>query len=196
MSRLDYRNKHLPCVLDSIRVKVQNIDNANFNANSVYIVPEGGSNRLGMLGVASLINQLLSLNYDFDLLCAPVGSGGTLSGVVKGAGKIPVLGFSALKNAYDLDDRVNALLHLNERKQFNICHDFHLGGFGKVPAPLKQFLFRFEAIFGIPLEPVYTAKMVLGIICKLLVGEISTNCRIAVLHTGGLQGSRSLLGDK
>ena len=65
-----------------------------------------------------------------------------------------------------------------------------------MPAPLKQFLFRFEAIFGIPLEPVYTAKMVLGIICKLLVGEISTNCRIAVLHTGGLQGSRSLLGDK
>jgi D-cysteine desulfhydrase len=51
-----------------------------------------------------------------------------------------------------------------------------------------QFIQEFEAAYSIPLEQVYTGKMLFGIQQMILRGEIKPEQRLLVLHTGGLQG--------
>ena len=45
------------------------------------IVPEGGSNALALIGMAEVIDEL-NQQSEFDTLLSPVGSGGTLAGLI------------------------------------------------------------------------------------------------------------------
>ncbi|WP_419618171.1 hypothetical protein [Thiolapillus sp.] len=69
-------------------------------------------------------------------------------------------------------------------------HYPHFGGFGKSDVRLQTFIDNFIRCTGIPLEPVYTGKMLYGIYDLIERGFFRPGQRIVVLHTGGLQGSR------
>jgi len=86
---------------------------------------------------------------------------------------------------------VNALL-AQPRNNWHINLDYHFGGFAKTNAELLAFINDFETRTHIPLEPVYTGKMLYGLYDLIQKQTFQANQRIIAVHTGGLQGKRSL----
>lgn len=184
------------------------------------IIPEGGSNGLGVWGMAELMRRVFQYTQTGDssyqgVVC-PVGSGGTLAGILLALATwqfphVPfVLGVSALKGLTGrLERSVEALVHqgreagrglggphdgfamtLDELPSWSIAHGFHQGGFGLSSAALKKELAFWQAE-GVAFDPVYTGKMMMAIREITAVGEIIPSGRLLAIHTGGLQGVRA-----
>ena len=151
------------------------------------MIPEGGTNELAVKGVAEfgtiLINEL-----DFDYICLPVGTGGTMAGLVRGMnGRKNVLGFSVLKGGGFLNDEVKSWSG-NSFDNWSIVEDYHFGGYGKTTKELIDFIAEMENLHQLPLDQVYTAKMMFGIFDLVQKGFFKKGSTILALHTGGLQG--------
>lgn len=155
----------------------------------VYIIPEGGTNKLALNGVAEILNNI---ELDFDYLCVPVGSGGTLAGLIVGLnGKKKVIGFSALKGGEYLTETINELLSNSSIRKFDnweIQTSYHFGGFAKINRNLIEFIDWFRTENNILLEPLYTGKMMCGINDLISKNYFPKNSKIVAIHTGGLQG--------
>lgn len=176
VSRQAYRDKESPKMLADLRQMF----------GDFHLLPEGGSNHLGVQGAEAIV-ELVDPDA-FDLFVLPVGTGGTLAGIAKALppGK-QVLGISVLKGAQYLEGEIENLAPgLNN---WRLDHEGHEGGYGKVSKNLKSFVLAFEEQTSIPIEPVYTGKMLLRL-CQLLSGGELKNKRILAIHTGGLQGRR------
>ena len=79
-----------------------------------YIVPEGGTNISGIKGCEEILTE-----YDkefFDVVCVPVGSGGTFSGLINSSlSDQKILGFSALNNS-NIKEVINRFVKKNNWK--------------------------------------------------------------------------------
>lgn len=160
------------------------------------LLPEGGANPQGVAGcrqIAALIRQLAP---GVPRILLAVGTGTTLAGIVAGLGltsPAEIIGISALKGAEDLEQRVHVALHAAEAAEhapWQILHEYHCGGFARVTAGLREFMLAFEAVHGVPLEPVYTGKMLYAIHQRCSSGQWDCDTPILAIHTGGLQGRR------
>ena len=152
-----------------------------------YWLPEGGAQALAIKGVAELVNEI---DVAYDILCAPCGTGATLAGMIDAVPEqVSVMGFAALKNAGFLQTHVESLLPRSS-PNWRINLDYHFGGFAKSNAELMTFIADFEFKTGIPLEPVYTGKMMYALYDLLSKNAFKSGQRIIALHTGGLQGNR------
>ena len=152
-----------------------------------YLIPEGGTNSLALKGCAEMAAELTDT---FDYLCCPVGTGGTLAGVIMGLdGKGEILGFSSLKGNF-LQQEVNDLLLAEgiAYQNWSINTAYHFGGYAKVKPELLEFIRAFEQKHQILLDPVYTAKMLFGIYDLVEKGFFLQGSTVMALHTGGLQG--------
>lgn len=148
-----------------------------------YIIPEGGTNHLAIQGCTEILSPADLEN--FDLICCAAGTGGTIAGLIEAsAAHQHVLGFSALKGDFLTPD----VEQWTARRNWRITDEFCQGGYAKSTPELMQFIQEFEAAYSIPLEQIYTGKMLFGIQQMILRGEIKPEQRILVLHTGGLQG--------
>ncbi|MBC2837718.1 1-aminocyclopropane-1-carboxylate deaminase/D-cysteine desulfhydrase [Robiginitalea sp. SC105] len=151
-----------------------------------YLLPEGGTNREAIRGCAEILGPE---DAAFNWVCCPVGTGGTLAGLV--AGSFPgqrIRGYSALK-ADDLSESLKALV---PGDNWDLCTAFHFGGYARIDASLVRFINQFFADTGIPLDPVYTGKMLYGILDEVGRGTFEKGSRILAIHTGGLQGIRGM----
>ena len=104
-----------------------------------------------------------------------------------------LVGVSALKGAGDLDTAVGSALDeagLQAALPWEINHDFHCGGFARTNETLRKFLLEFEKLQGLALDPVYTAKALLGVHAHLASECWSRAEPVLFIHTGGLQGRR------
>lgn len=152
-----------------------------------YWLPEGGAQALALKGVAELVNEIDVL---YDILCAPCGTGATLAGLIDAVpDPVSVMGFAALKNAEFLQVDVESLLP-RPSPNWQINHNYHFGGFAKTNAELMAFITDFEFKTGIPLEPVYTGKMMYALYDLIARHNFQPGQRIIAVHTGGLQGKR------
>jgi len=152
-----------------------------------YWLPEGGAQALALQGVAELVAEI---DMPYDILCAPCGTGTTLAGLIAAAPEsVSVLGIAALKNAGFLINDVQALL-AQPHHNWRINLDYHFGGYASSNADLIAFINTFEANTGIPLEPVYTGKMLYALYELIKNHAFKAGQRIIALHTGGLQGNR------
>lgn len=152
-----------------------------------YWLTEGGAHALALKGVAELVNEI---EIPYDTLCVPCGTGTTLAGIIDAAQEqVSVLGFAALKNAGFLLGEVEAMLS-QSRNNWHINLGYHFGGFAKINAELSAFTDDFELKTGIPLEPVYTGKMMYAVYDLITKHYFKPGERIIALHTGGLQGKR------
>ncbi len=148
-----------------------------------YIVPEGGTNALAVKGCKEI---LTAEDCNFTHVCCAVGTGGTISGIINSAGQNQqILGFPALKNAAL---RADILTFAKDKKNWRLIEDYHFGGYGKITAELVQFMNDFSSKTNIPLDPVYTSKMVFGVIDLINKGFFEPSSSILLIHTGGLQG--------
>ncbi|MCG8610893.1 MAG: pyridoxal-phosphate dependent enzyme [Pseudomonadales bacterium] len=171
------------------------------------LLPEGGSNQLAVAGIADMVGVIESYQAAFDYIVLPVGSGGTLAGILRyyaGREDAPIIiGVSALKGvAGALEETVLGLVgaegdfiddlpmtHL--LPEWWIEHDFHCGGFAKVSSELQELKTRFECQTAVPLDNVYNSKVILAVKHLLECGKIPDRARLLILHTGGLQGIRN-----
>jgi 1-aminocyclopropane-1-carboxylate deaminase len=149
---------------------------------SFYLVPEGGTNDLAVKGCEEILTEL---DADFDFVCSAVGTGGTISGLINSA--LPhqkVLGFPALKGDF-LQDEIRNFV---QNKNWELQTDYHFGGYGKVTTEFIEWINWFYAQTGIPLDPIYTGKMVFGVMDLIQRNYFPPNSKILMIHTGGLQG--------
>ena len=152
-----------------------------------YWLPEGGAQTLALKGVSELVGEI---NVVFDILCTPCGTGATLAGIINAVPiGVSVVGFAALKNAVFLRNDVESILPM-PCTNWQINHNYHFGGFAKTSAELLTFISDFEDKTGIPLEPVYTGKMMYALFDLIAKHTFKPGQRIIAIHTGGLQGKR------
>lgn len=154
-----------------------------------YLLPEGGTNLLAVKGCTDIIHNIA----DFDYVCISVGTGGTLAGLaIAMEEQGSLLGFSALKNGSSfLSEDINKLTQQYCGKvfgNFQIIDHYHFGGYAKFKPELIHFINRFTTLHQIPLDPIYTGKMLFGIYDMIKKGLFSKGSRILAIHSGGLQG--------
>lgn len=178
VSRDDYRKKN----------ESEFIAQLQHRFGDFYLIPEGGTNPLAVRGCEEL-GKWLSREARFDVIALPVGTGGTMAGLINSLAGKSVLGFSSLKSGSFLKEEVRKLLS-RDATDWTIVEDFHFGGYGKVTEELKSFIVRFEKEHGIPLDPVYTGKMMFGLAQMIKDGKFADGTTILALHTGGLQGRK------
>ncbi len=183
LNRISYRKKYSSEVIDKLQTTF----------GDFYLLPEGGTNQLAVKGCSEIINNI---KEDFDFICCPCGTGGTLAGLVSGLkGKKYAVGFSVLKGASFLKDNVESLLQ--ENNEFNYTNwdinlDYHFGGYAKLDKQLVDFVNNFSIQSKIPIEPIYSGKMLFGIYDLVSKGFFREGSRILAIHTGGLQGLKGL----
>ena len=121
-----------------------------------------------------------------------VGTGTTLAGIAAAAAAgDSISGIAALKKVPDIEPRVAGLLQeLAPRATpvWEILYDYHAGGFARVSPETRAFQLAFEAVQGIPLDPVYTAKAMFMVHSLRSAGIWDKDEALTVVHTGGLQG--------
>ncbi|MCB0374293.1 MAG: 1-aminocyclopropane-1-carboxylate deaminase/D-cysteine desulfhydrase [Sinomicrobium sp.] len=172
VSRDAYRRKHTASFLQSLKTEF----------GACYIIPEGGTNALAVKGCEEILTDE---DRYFDVICCPVGTGGTLSGLINRSHDCQyVLGFSALKG----DFLKNDIRKFVRKTNWEIVSRYHFGGYGMVNAELIGFINDFKATTGIPLDPVYTGKMMYGIVRLITEGYFKADSQLLAIHTGGLQG--------
>lgn len=155
-----------------------------------YQLPDGGCNGLAIKGVAEMMSEI---KQTFDVCCVSVGTGCTLAGCIVGAkqaGIKNVIGFSSLKGEDTLStDVVRMLIEYGEKNSvfWHINRDYDFGGYGKVTDELQGFIAQFQHEQNILLDPVYTAKMLYGILDMCARNMFERRTKIVAIHTGGLQ---------
>lgn len=147
-----------------------------------YLLPEGGTNQLAVKGCEEILS---SKDKKFNYICAPVGTGGTLAGLINASDNHQtVLGFSALKGTFQDSEIKKYTSKIN----YEIIDSYCFGGYAKIDSELIRFINEFRKTTGIPLDPIYTGKMMYGILDLIKKGELNENSSILAIHTGGLQG--------
>lgn len=162
------------------------------------IIPEGGSNKQALLGVAEIIDEAKQ-QVAFDTVLTPIGSGGTLAGLALGTRGInKVIGISVLKGANYLQEEVKSLLaqHQYSENNWHIEHDYHCGGYAKFKQEHLDEILQIQQELDIPLEPVYSGKMFRALLKMLEAGRFESGSNILLIHTGGLQGLHGMVDRK
>jgi 1-aminocyclopropane-1-carboxylate deaminase len=151
-----------------------------------YLLPEGGTNALAIKGCQEIVSEN---DYDFDIICCPVGTGGTIAGIINGSdAKQTVLGFPALKGDFSIKD----IRKFADKGNWKLQTGYHFGGYAKVSEELINFMNDFHQKTQIPLDPIYTGKMIYGIMHLIAKGHFKPNTKILAIHTGGLQGIQGM----
>ncbi len=172
VSRDTYRSKEMPEFLEKMQSQF----------GDFYLLPEGGTNELAIKGCEEILNELDS---EFSYVCTSVGTGGTVSGIINSAASHQnIIGFSSLKGDFLQKD----IAKFANQKNWTINCKYHFGGYGKVTNELIEFMNSFYIQYGIPLDPIYTGKMMFGILDLIQKDFFPPNSKILAIHTGGLQG--------
>ncbi|REH54542.1 1-aminocyclopropane-1-carboxylate deaminase [Tenacibaculum gallaicum] len=148
-----------------------------------YLVPEGGTNALAVKGCEEV---LTNEDEKFNYICCAVGTGGTISGLINSAeNHQKVIGFPALKGDFLVEE---IKPYVKGSENWSLQTNYHFGGYGKYSEELIRFINEFKEQTGVLLDPVYTGKMLFGILDLVSKDMFSKNSKILAIHTGGLQG--------
>lgn len=182
VSREQYRHRDDPGYLEKLKGTFHN----------PYIIPEGGTLPLALPGVAEMVVETeAQLGYPPDYFAVAAGTGGTAAGIV--AASASTLAFSALKNGGFLKNEILNLVNKERAEDFlQLFTDYHFGGYARHKPELLAFMQDFEERHRVPLEHVYTGKMLFGLYDLMKKGFFKKGETIVAIHTGGLQGRSHL----
>ena len=173
ISRADYRNKE----------QTNFVADLSKEFGDFYLIPEGGTNQLAIKGCEEILTNQDAI---FDYICLAVGTGGTISGVINSLqDHQKCLGFPALKGIF-LEEEIKK--YVKSEENWSLQTDYHFGGYAKYNDDLIRFINTFKNQSDILLDPVYTAKMVYGVLDLIGKNHFPSKTKILAIHTGGLQG--------
>jgi 1-aminocyclopropane-1-carboxylate deaminase len=174
-TRQQYRHKNL-----------EELSVSGTECDKFYIIPEGGTNELAVRGCEEILTPEDS---EFDYVCCAVGTGGTIAGIINSsAAHQKILGFPALKGNF-LADEISKFAHGNN---WELISGYEFGGYAKIDADLITFINAFYKQTNIALDPVYTGKVLFGVMDLIKGDFFPTRSKILVIHTGGLQGIKGM----
>ncbi|WP_431137294.1 1-aminocyclopropane-1-carboxylate deaminase/D-cysteine desulfhydrase [Psychroserpens mesophilus] len=172
VSRETYRNKTSHDYIESLKNEF----------GDVFLIPEGGTNQLAVKGCEEILPEV---NQKFNYICCPVGTGGTISGLINSStSHQKIIGFPALKGDF-LNEEIAKFA---TKTNWELVSEYHFGGYAKVNDDLIQFINQFKKKHKVPLDPIYTGKMMYGIYDLIAKGYFKKDAKILAIHTGGLQG--------
>ncbi len=176
VTREDYKKKEDPSFLIELQRTL----------GDFYTLPEGGTNSLAVSGCEEILSERTT---QYDYICVPVGTGGTLAGLVS-ASEVhqKVIGFSALKGTFQEKE----VKKYTDKTNFRILDTYSFGGYGKIDVGLVRFINDFKEKTQIPLDPIYTGKMIFGVFDLIKNGFFEEKSNILMIHTGGLQGIKGM----
>ncbi len=176
ITREEYRKKN----------ELEFIEKLKTQFSDFYLIPEGGTNEFAIKGCKEILTKQ---DNDFDYICTPVGTGGTIAGIIESSNKNQtVLGFSALKGTYHSSD----IKKYTDKSNYRILDDYCIGGYAKVNLELIEFINDFKEKTNIQLDPIYTGKMIFGIFDLFKKGYFKEGSSVLAIHTGGLQGIKGM----
>jgi 1-aminocyclopropane-1-carboxylate deaminase len=154
-------------------------------------VNEGGYGVLGMQGASDILTVKDTTRYTH--IIAAVGTGTMLAGLINSSNtKQHVIGISSMKGNLSLMEQVQNLLSEDRKQDVQIFHDYHFGGYGKHPQQLIDFINNAYQQFQLPLDIVYTGKTFYAIADLAKKSFFPPDSKILMIHSGGLQGNKSL----
>ncbi|MAW20978.1 MAG: 1-aminocyclopropane-1-carboxylate deaminase [Flavobacteriales bacterium] len=152
-----------------------------------YLIPEGGSNSLGIRGASEIIDS----NDVQDFICCSVGTGATISGIIRSAdGRQKVIGFPAIKGFTQLESDISCW---SNRSNWELINNYVCGGYARINKALLDIIYTFYETYNIPLDAVYTGKMMLGILDLVFKDYFPRGSSILAIHTGGVQGNKGMV---
>ena len=152
------------------------------NFGDFYVIPEGGTNDFAIKGCEEILTDD---DEKYDFICCSIGTGGTISGLInKSLSQQNILGFPSLKGDFLQKD----ICKFANKENWKLILEYHFGGYGKVSQELIAFINDFYKKYNIPLDPIYTGKMVFGVIDLINKNYFPENSKILLIHTGGIQG--------
>jgi len=176
VTREDYRRKTESLFIENLKQEF----------GDFYLVPEGGTNEFAIRGCEEILTKE---DAEYDFICCSIGTGGTISGIINSV--LPhqkILGFPSLKGDF-LQDEIRKFVR---NDKWELITDYHFGGYGKVNTELITFINHFYDQNKIPLDAIYTAKMVFGVMDLIDKDYFPENAKILLIHTGGIQGNAGM----
>jgi D-cysteine desulfhydrase len=168
-----------------------------------YLIPLGGSNRVGALGYVAameeLMGQIEELELDVDAIVFASGSGGTQAGMMVGAKALgfrgQVVGISVDKTEKGLKATLEELvpqtaeylgLGLSFGEADLVVYDDYVGeGYGVLGDPEREAIRLMAKAEGLLLDPVYTGRAMAGLLDLIGKGVLGPEETIIFWHTGG-----------
>jgi 1-aminocyclopropane-1-carboxylate deaminase len=176
VDRSTYRRKAEPRTLAALLRAV--------GAEDAYVVPEGGSNTEAVRGCRALGEELRGLA---DVVAVACGTGGTLAGLAAGlAPEQRALGIPVLRGEFLAAE----VLALQERAfgarcgTWSLDDRFHFGGYARRTPGLDAFAEDFEQRHGLPVERLYVAKLLYGLLELTEEGAFPPGTTVAAVVTG------------
>ena len=177
ISREKYRLKDTLEFLDELKLKFGNF----------YLIPEGGDNDLAVKGTSEILDK----NDRQDYICCPVGTGGTITGLINAQLSFQnVIGFPVINNSLYIEDKVSSVVN---NSNFTFINDYKIGGYAKYNESLVNFINDFFENHNVPLDIIYTGKMIYGIFDLVYNNFFPRGSSILAIHTGGIQGNRGMI---
>jgi L-cysteate sulfo-lyase len=171
-----------------------------------YVIPGGGSNRVGALGYVSCAQELMQqadeMGLRIDRVVTATGSAGTQAGLVVGlegsnAG-VPVLGIGVRLPKDRQEANVHRLAEATAdyvgtrggiaRSAVVANCDYVGPGYGHPTPGMTEAVLMLARLEGVLLDPVYSGKAMAGLIDLIRKGEIGKSETVVFLHTGGAVG--------
>lgn len=181
ISRSEYREKNVASFQRDLRNRFGNF----------YLLPEGGSNLLAVQGCSLFASSEL-INLDCDHIYLPVGTGGTMAGVICGLrDSVKVTGVPVLRNGGFLEDEIRNFAYQYSGHAFtnwSLLSSYHHGGYARTTPELLNFIKEMDEAYGLPLDHVYTGKLFWAIFREIAAGHVPRGAKVLGIHTGGLQG--------
>jgi 1-aminocyclopropane-1-carboxylate deaminase len=182
VSRTDYRARHTQAFLQAVQERWP----------QAFIIPEGGASLEGVLGCQEIAGALRWTGPATSprRVTLATATGTTLAGLVSALDEsVRVEATLVLKGEDRLSDQVRqwlALLPAGPRARWQIVPGWHAGGYARRCPELDAFITGFVGRTGIPLEPVYTGKMMWSVYGRMASGEIPSGSEVIAIHTGGI----------
>jgi len=170
----------------SFRISLQNEFGAFLN------IPEGGYHPLGARGAAKIMDLVTGETPSH--ICTAMGTATTLAGLLMAAkGQQKIIGVNVLKGDPDTAERIGYLLPgYANMNNLELLTEYHFGGYAKKNDSLVGFMNQCWKDFALPLDFIYTGKMLYAVFEEIKKGRFPAGSRVLCLHTGGLQGNKSL----
>jgi 1-aminocyclopropane-1-carboxylate deaminase len=176
VSRSDYRLKHTVHFLEKLKIRF----------GDFYLIPEGGTNQLAIKGATEILDK----NDTQDFICCAVGTGGTIAGIINATNEHQeVIGFPAIKGFTQLEKNTKSWVNKNN---FKFINNYYCGGYAKLTNQLIECMNNFYKTQNIPLDAIYTGKMMLGIMDLVAKDYFPKGSSILAIHSGGLQGNKGM----